>query len=155
MKIKCSVKDKGYLTRSELIAMADWKRYTLPNLIKANLPERVIAVTHEALSLSDDWKKPETLTVLDGVRESVGFVILHLYDREKYPILDKHALNSIGINHRQVKYNALFWQEYVKFCQAKAECHGVCMRVLDRALYKFSQSGAAFALKNITDDMFF
>ena len=29
------------------------------------------------------------------------------------------------------------------------------MRTLDRALYKFSQSGAAFALKNITDEMFF
>lgn len=34
-------------------------------------------------------------------------------------------------------------------------CHGVCMRTLDRALYRFSQSGAAFALKTITDEMLF
>ena len=29
------------------------------------------------------------------------------------------------------------------------------MRTLDRALYKFSKSGAATALKTITDEMFF
>lgn len=29
------------------------------------------------------------------------------------------------------------------------------MRTLDRALYRFSQSGAAFALKTITDEMLF
>ena len=38
---------------------------------------------------------------------------------------------------------------------AKADCHSVCMRTLDRALYKFSKCGAATALKTITDDMFF
>ena len=82
-------------------------------------------------------------------------MILHLYDEGDYLILDKHALCSIGINHKKVNYDEPFWRKYVKFCREKADCHGVCMRTLDRALYKFSKSGAATALKTITDEMFF
>ena len=85
----------------------------------------------------------------------VASTILHLYDPKRYPIFDVHALRSIRINKNEVEGNKKFWKEYVKLCREKAKCHGVCMRTLDRALYKFSQSGAAFALKKITDDMFF
>ena len=92
---------------------------------------------------------------LKGVGQSIASTILHLYDPERYPIFDPHALRSIRINKAEVEYDCLFWQEYVNLCRAKSDCHGVCMRTLDRALYKFSQSGAAFALKKITDDMFF
>ena len=48
-----------------------------------------------------------------------------------------------------------FATRHVKLCREKADCHSVCMRTLDRALYKFSKCGAATALKTITDDMFF
>ena len=149
----------GYLTKTELRRMAGWKRHTLPSLIENNPDGHVEKITAEAFRPGDDWEKLKKLISynegLDGVRESVASVILHLYDDDDYPILDKHALRSIGIDHRKVKYDAPFWRKYVKFCQAKAECHGVCMRTLDRALYKFSKSGAAFALKKITPDMLF
>lgn len=145
----------GYLTKCELMKMGGWKRHTLPSLIKDNPDGNVEKITAEVFRPGDDWEKLEKLTDMVGVRESVGSVILHLYDDGDYdyPILDKHALRSIGIDHRKVKYDAPFWRKYIKFCQAKAKCHGVCMRTLDRALYKFSQSGAAFALKTITDEM--
>ena len=84
---------------------------------------------------------------LHGVGQSIASTILHLYDQERYPIFDPHAFYSIRIDKKEVEYDCSFWKEYVKFCQAKAKCHEVCMRTLDRALYKFSQSGAAFALK--------
>ena len=78
-----------------------------------------------------------------------------MYDPERYPIFDPYALYSIRINKEEVEGDKKFWKEYVKLCREKAECHGVCMRKLDRALYKFSQSGAAFALKTITPEMMF
>ena len=80
---------------------------------------------------------------LKGVGEPVASAILHFYDKDDYPILDKYALCTLGINHPKVKYDALFWQEYVDFCREKAYDHGVSMRILDRALWKYSQSGAA------------
>ena len=139
--------------------MGDWKRHTLPSLIENNPDGHVEKITAEAFRPGDDWEKLKKLISyyggLDGVRESVASVILHLYDDGDYPVLDEHALWSLTIDNTKVAYDEPFWKKYVKFCQAKAERHGVCMRTLDRALYKFSESGAASALKNISSDMFF
>ena len=145
----------GYLTKTELMKMGDWKRHTFPSQMENNPDGHVEKITAEAFRPGDDWKKLEKLTALEGVVESVGSVILHLYDQERYPVLDRHALWSLTIEHRKVDYDEKFWKKYLRFCRAKANCHDVCMRTLDRALYKFSKSGAASALKTITDEMFF
>ena len=158
-KIKGSVADKGYLTKCELMEMARWKDRFAPSKIKCNSPERIKAVTHDAFRPGDDWEKLEKLMGsyggLYGVGQSIASTILHLYDPERYPIFDPHALRSIRINKDEVEGDKKFWKEYVKLCREKADCHVVCMRKLDRALYKFSQSGAAFALKTITPEMMF
>ena len=149
----------GYLTKTELMEMGGWKRHTLPSQMDNNSDGHVEKITAEVFSLDDDWEKLEKLMDrcegLDGVGQPVASTILHLYDPERYPVFDIHALRSIRIEKKEVEYDCSFWKKYVKFCQAKADCHSVCMRTLDRALYKFSQSGAAFALKTITDEMFF
>lgn len=146
---------EGYLLTTELRKMAQWKSHYLPSKIDNNPPGLIEDVTGEAFRLDNDWEKIKKLKNIEGVRESVASVILHLYDQERYPVLDRHALWSLTIDHRKVDYDEPFWKRYVKFCREKAKCHNVCMRTLDRALYKFSQSGAASALKTITDDMFF
>ena len=149
----------GYLTKCELMEMGGWKRHTLPSQMVNNPDGHVEKITAEVFSLDDDWEKLEKLMDrsegLDGVGQSVASTILHLYDPERYPVFDIHALRSIRIKKEDVEGDKKFWEKYVKFCRAKADCQGVCMRTLDRALYKFSQSGAAFALKTITDEMFF
>ena len=156
IKIKGSVEDTGYFTKCELMEMGGWKdRFARSNIKNGNSSECIEAVTRDAFRPGDDWEKLEKLTDIVGVGESIASVILHLYDQERYPILDRHALWSLTIDHTKVEYDEKFWTKYVKFCQAKAGCHGVCMRTLDRALYKFSESGAATALKTITDEMFF
>ena len=159
IKIKCSVEDKGYLTRCELMEMGGWKRYTLPSQMVHNPDGHVEKITAEVFRLDDDWEKLEKLMDryegLNGVGQPVASTILHLYDPERYPVFDIHALRSIRIKKEDVEGDKKFWEKYVKFCRAKADCHGVCMRTLDRALYKFSRSGAAFALKTITDEMLF
>ena len=87
-----------------------------------------------------------------GVGESVASVILHLYDEGDYPILDKNALSSIGIDSRKVKYDEPFWRKYVKFCCTEAERYDVPMRTLDRALYKFSESDTVSILKIMPEE---
>ena len=145
----------GYLTKTELMKMGDWKRASLPCQMDDNPVGHVEKITAEVFSLDDDWEKLEKLIDIDGVGQPVASTILHLYDPERYPIFDVHALCSIRIKKKEVEYDEPFWKKYVNFCREKAECHGVCMRTLDRALYKFSKSGAATALKTITDEMFF
>ena len=146
---------KGYLLTAELREMAQWKSHFLPSKIDKNPPGLIEDVTGEAFSLDNDWEKIEKLIKIEGVAESVASVILHLYDPKKYPILDVHALNSIGIDNREVYYDKPFWEKYVNFCRAEAKRYGVLMRTLDRALYKYSQSGTASAIKITADEMLF
>ncbi len=147
----------GYLEIAELRMMGHWKHYTLPSKIDKNPPGHVEKITAEAFSLDDDWEKLKKLISyyrgLHGVRQSVASVILHLYDAKKYPILDHHALRSVGIKEEYAygpEYP--FWQEYVDLCRAKAKCYDVSMRTLDRALWKYSESGAAAYFKVIADE---
>ena len=157
---KTSETPGGYLLTSELREMGRWKHWALPSKIDKNPPGHIEKITAEAFSPGDDWEKLKKLISyyggLDGVRQSVASVILHLYDPKKYPILDEHALRSVGIKEEYVhgpKYP--FWQEYVDLCRAEVKCYDVSMRTLDRALYKYSESGGVSALKIIADKTLF
>ena len=138
----------GYLLKTELLKMGEWKHCDLPSIMDRNLPEHVERITAEAFSPGDDWEKLKKLTRdrggLDGARRSVASVILHLYDEGDYPILDRHALRSVRIREECVRGPEYpFWQEYVDLCRAKADRYDVSMRTLDRALWKYSESGNA------------
>ena len=147
-KIKCSVEDKGYLTKCELMEMARWKRQTLPSQMVNNPVGHVEKITAAAFRPGDDWEKLEKLIDIDGVGQPVASAILHLYDEGDYPIFDPHALYSIRIKKKDVEGDKKFWKEYVKFCREKADCHDVCMRTLDRALYKFSKERCRLRTQN-------
>ena len=57
-------------------------------------------------------------------------------------ILDYPALSAVGITEEYVRGSEYpFWQEYVNRCRAEAERYDVSMRTLDRALWKYSESG--------------
>ena len=134
---------QGYLSRSELHQMAKWKDRFVPSKIDRNPSGLIEKITGEAFGLDDDWEKIKKLKEIYGVAASVASVILHLYDEKKYPILDVHALRTIGIDNKKINYDEPFWQEYVNLCRAKSKCYDVSMRTLDRALWKYSESGAA------------
>lgn len=145
----------GYLQTAELRQMGQWKSHYLPSKIDKNPPGLIENVTGEVFSLDNDWDKIVKLKEIVGVRARVASVILHLYDTKNYPIIDVHALRSIGLDNSKVYYDEPFWREYVNLCRAEAERYGVSMRTLDRALYKYSESGAAFAIKIIADETLF
>ena len=130
---------EGYLSQSELRQMAKWKDRFVPSKIDKNPPGLIEQITGEAFGLDDDWEKIEKLKEIYGVAASVASVILHLYDRKKYPILDVHALRTIGIDNKKINYDEPFWRKYVNLCRAKAKHYDVSMRALDRALFKYSQ----------------
>ena len=137
----------GYLCKDELYDLVSWKSSRSARLINDNCESFVKEITAKAFCLNDDWEKIKKLVRssggLKGVGVPVASSILHFYDKDDYPILDKHALCTLGINHKKVNYDEPFWQKYVDFCREKADCHDVSMRTLDRALWKYSESDAA------------
>ena len=146
---------QGYLSQSELRQMAKWKDRFIPSKIDKNRSGLIEKITSEAFGLNDDWEKIKKLKEIYGVAASVASVILHLYDPNEYPILDVHALRTLGIDNKTVNYDEPFWRKYVNLCRAKAEHYDVSMRALDRALYKYSELDAIFVMTVIADETLF
>ena len=135
---KTPEKTGGYLLYDEFYDLFNWKLKREPRSLEKHSKIEIEAITREAFSLKKDWDKLNKLTDIHDVGRSVASAILHLCDHQKkYPILDQHALRSVGICEKYVHGPEYpFWQEYVDFCREKTECYGVSMRTLDRALWK-------------------
>ncbi len=86
----------------------------------------------------EERAKIEVLTLLDGVLWPSASVILHLFYEKLYPILDFRALYSVGLEVPK-QYSFSFWWPYVQFCREVAQRNSVNMRILDRALWKYSK----------------
>lgn len=135
--IKCDVLARGYLTKQELHTIARWKSPRRAALTLENTDDFIEEITEEAFTSTDDWTKLLTLVQLQGIGQPTASAILHLYDKGNYPILDIHALWSVGRQwKKRVSYP--FWLDYIELCRDIANRNNVSMRDLDRALWKYS-----------------
>lgn len=126
------------LTKPQLRRVARWKSPRSAGHVEENSPDFVREITGFALSTSNERARIEALTLLDGVLWPSASVILHLYHREPYPIIDFRALWSLSAEVPP-QYSFAFWSEYVRVCRSLAQRAGVPMRTLDRALWQFSK----------------
>ena len=135
--LKSEVQRRGYLTKDELHEIARWKSHRRAALTLKNTADFIKEITEMAFTVTDDWTKLLTLTQLHGIGQPTASAILHLFDRKEYPILDIHALWSIGLPWT-ARTSYSFWTEYIEFCRDIANRNSVSMRDLDRALWKYS-----------------
>jgi len=129
----------GYLTISELEKVGNWKSVRSKPKIKANHPDFVKEVTLVAFSTPSEKLRIEVLTLLQGVAWPTASVLLHLFHREKYPIIDYRALSSLDCVVKYQDYNFEFWLAYTAYTNDLAKKANVTMRTLDRALWKYSK----------------
>ena len=134
------VRPQKYLTKSDLKIVGEWKSPRSAGKICNNKESCVEEVTRFALNTSCDRATIESLTILDGVGPSIASVILHFFHEKDFPIWDFRARWSVSLNKgKEYKYNYAEWSDYVKYCRYLAKKEGVCMRVLDRALWQYSK----------------
>jgi hypothetical protein len=138
MASRAKILQRGWLTKSELQEVAYWKAPRSAGHAGKNTEEYVMEVTRFALAAECERTRIEVLTLLDGVSWPTASVILHLFHRDPYPILDFRALWSISLDVPP-QYSFSFWWTYVEFCRETAEGAGVGMRTLDRALWQYSK----------------
>ena len=135
--LKSKIQERGYLTKKELHKIARWKSPRRAALTLENTNNFIREITEKAFTSTDNWTKLLTLTQLQGIGQPTASAILHLFDNGQYPILDIHALWSVGLPwEKRTSYP--FWLEYIEFCRDTANKNSVSMRELDRALWKFS-----------------
>ena len=138
------VKKRGYLTKSDLITLSDWKvptgRNTLRN-VKLNPDDVIESITRAALTPDrPEYDRIHGLCQLRGVGWAMASAILHWFHQDLYPIWDVRALGTIQFDESQYKNRFERWEAYVSFCRNVAAQNGVDMRTLDRALWQFSKS---------------
>lgn len=138
MAMKTGVNQRGHLTKDELAAIAYWKAPRSSGHTQKNSEDYVSEMTGFAFKTNSERARIESLTILDGVSWPTASVILHLFHRDPYPILDYRALWSVSLEV-PIKYTFGFWWSYVKFCRSLAASAGVDMRTLDRAMWQYSK----------------
>ena len=89
-------KQRGYLTRTDFLKLCRWKTPRSQSRCAANSESLIKETTRFALTTSEEELRIGTLTVLRGVGWPTASVILHLCHRDRYPILDFRALESLG-----------------------------------------------------------
>ena len=140
------IQGRGYLIRYELYKVADWvlRVYGADTVDRVlENPDASIKIsTTQAFTVTDDWEKLMTLTELHGIGQTTASAILHLYDREQYPIFSRRSRWSVGLE-REKELSYHLWLEYVAFCRDIANRNGICMRMLDRALWFYSYNNSA------------
>lgn len=130
---------RGYYTREELVAVCTWKTARSKGLVAALPPHEIETATRRALANgTDERSRMEALAALGGIGVPTASALLHFASPEAYPILDKRALESLGVKGRS-SYSVAFWLRYLDACRSLAATHGVSIRTLDKALWQHSK----------------
>ncbi len=138
LELKSKVQRLAYLDKRQLMQVARWKAPRSSGHVEGNDDSYVKEITSWAFKAKDERSRVEVLTVLDGVGWPSASVILHLFHKQAYPILDFRALWSVGVEVPK-QYSFSFWWPYVQFCREVAQRNSVNMRTLDRALWQYSK----------------
>lgn len=137
-----SYERRGYLTKDEFLKVCEWKSPRNPSRCESNDDSTIKEISSLARTTTSDQERIEIWTQLAGIRWPTASVFLHFAFPNRYPILDFRALWSLGVDEpkkavARCKYP--FWSDYARFCRKLARRCGVSMRVLDQALWKFSE----------------
>ena len=119
LDLKPRVRQRGYLAKEDLKAVAHWKSPRNAGHVEKNSEDYVAEITQFALTTKCERARVESLTLLDGVSWPTASVILHFFHRDCYPILDVRALWSAS-GDEPSQYSFEFWWRYVEFCRKTA-----------------------------------
>jgi hypothetical protein len=133
------VKERGFFDKNDFLILAMWAVPREKVQYESNEDDLIQTVTRIALNTQSEQRRIEESQSLKGVQYLVASVILHLAHDEPYPIINGHALASLGVEQSRKNRNFSFWWKYTKFCRNLAEENGVDMRTLDRALWQYSK----------------
>ena len=137
MSLRDTVRREKRLTKPQLRLVCHWKSRRNDERVRKNDEQFVEEVSRFALTATTERARIAALTLLDGVMWPTASAILHLFHADRYPMLDRWALASIGYRE-PTHYSFEFWWRYVEFCRDIARRNELDMRTLDRALWWYT-----------------
>jgi hypothetical protein len=134
-----AARDRGHYTLEEFASVCRWKTPRSTPLVALNNAEAVEAATKAALSANaTERERMAALRSLSGVDWATASVFLHLAFPERYPILDRRALQAPGVEPPSAA-SFKFWEAYVAATVQLAREAGVDGRTFDQALWQWSK----------------
>jgi hypothetical protein len=138
---------RGYLTRSELLAVCRWKSPRAIHQVRANSPKRVRAATTSALGTRSEPRRLEALVRLRGVSVPMASAVLTLVDPRRYGVIDirvwqlLHARGAVTRNAEGVGLSAGNWRQFLAVIRHFARKLRVKARDVERALFDAHRAG--------------
>ena len=129
---------KGFLTKKEFLTVCAWKTPRSKPRCESNDEELIREVSALSRTTKSELMRIQIWTLLAGVKWPTASVFLHFAFPDRYPILDFRALWSLKTDV-PAQYTFAFWSAYADFCRDLSRRAGISMRVLDQALWKYSE----------------
>ena len=145
---------RGYLTRSELVAVCRWKSPRAIHHVRANSPKRVRAATASALGTRSEPRRLESLLRLQGVSVPMASAVLTAIDPRRYGVIDirvwqlLHATGAVTKNARGVGLTLDNWCEFLAIIRDLSRRLRVSARDVERTLFDIHvafQSGRLYS----------
>jgi hypothetical protein len=128
---------EGDYSQSNLEIIVQWKSNRRVALIAENSAHEI----EDALRLALQAKEPRSafavLMGLRGVGTPMASAILTATDQERYTVIDYRALEALGAADQNTDLN-FYLYHYFPECNRLASEVGVSLRILDRALWSWS-----------------
>lgn len=133
------IRERGHATLDELTKIVRWKSNRTTGYIQRNDPDDVPAIT-EATFRAPEHLRHRILRALHGVGTPVASAVLTVWDPAWHTVTDRNAYSSLRELGAPVdEFDG--YPDYNAWCRQRAEALGVELRTLDRALWKWADSG--------------
>jgi hypothetical protein len=135
------VRRRGYLTKSEFLAICRWKSPRAIRHYVKNSPHRIRRQSALAFASRDERARFEALTALDGVGAPVASAILALTDPRRYGVIDirvwqlLHDLGSVRTKPGGVGFTFNEWHAFLTTLRPHAKRLGVSVRTVEYTLF--------------------
>lgn len=130
-------KQRGYMNKDDLMAVAQWKSPRILPVCERNKEEDIKGFSKISFATRSDHARISALQAIEGVRFPMASVILHFVFPDDYPIIDQRVMNCVG-GSTTISYSG--WRSYVDFCKRTADEFGVSLRELDKALWAYDKT---------------
>ena len=154
-----SAKQRGWLTKDDLIAVCQWKSPRAIRHIKSNRVDTIKKITQTALKTRSEQTKIAELTKLKGVSLPMASSILMLTNPKRYGVIDIRVwelmfqMGTMRQNPKGVNFNFKQWYRYLVILRHFAEKFKVKARDIERTLFfvhKDFQDGQLY--RNLTNN---
>ena len=135
------IRQRGWFTRSEFLAMCRWKSPRSIRHCERNGPARIRSVSRALLATRDEGQRLALLTALSGVSVPTASAILTLVDPRRYGVLDirvwqlLYAMGTVGRRPHGVGFTAGDWLTYLATLRQAAREAGTTVRLAEYSFF--------------------